>query len=230
MAVGGDERRELFVDQTPPFALHLRAVTPEEAAGVDLQRPAALGQLVGQVWVGQDRLRPLRVRDDRRQSGALDPLPDLEEEAGRADKRNLDEHMLALLEDVAPGILVEQRRHRGQLEAEPKLERRPFSKLREGLPDPGLALLAQRDERRDVRCRVEHARLVGECIAAQRQSLVDGPNAVIAGRDDVRMDVDEAGLHPATVATPLEGTAGERAQPCGARGAHETRAAGRARG
>ena len=116
----------------------------EEAARVDLQWPAALCELVREAGVCEHGLRALGVRHDRRQARALDPLSDLEEEMRGAQERNLDEHVLRLLEHVSPRILVQERRHRRQLVTEPELGWRLFAKLHEGLPDPPFALLGQR--------------------------------------------------------------------------------------
>src|SRR5436190_22318913 len=231
MAVGGYDRRRAFVDQAPALGLHLWAVVSEQARRVHLERPATFGQLLGETRIGQHRFCPLGMRDDRRQAGSLDPLADLDEELRGADERNLDEYELGALEDEPPRVVAEQGRHRRQLEPEPELERQALAELTERRADaPFAALVERRNVRTDVRCRIQDPRAVLESVTSEGQTLGHGLYAVVPGRHDVRVDVDEAGLHPATVATRCEGRAGDRARRCAARAGRATRAGGRARG
>jgi len=61
--------------------------------------------------------------------------------------------------------------------------------------------IERRNVRADVRRRVQHASPVLECFASERQALRQALDTVVPRWNDVRVDVYEAGSHPATVAT-----------------------------
>src|SRR5205085_10908702 len=98
---------------------------------------------------------------------------------------------------------------RRQLEAEAKLERREPAELRESLANPALSIVGQRQGRRDVRRRIEQARPVFESVMSQCQALGHGLDAVVPGGHNVRVNVDETGLHPARLATRRGDTAAD---------------------
>src|SRR5436190_11053086 len=178
MTVGGHHRCEGVVDQPPALALHLRAVAAEQAAAVDLERPTPRCKLVCEARISKYGLGPLRMCDDRRQAGARDPFADLEKDIGGAQKRNLDEHVLRLLEHVSPWVVVEERRHRRQLEAEPELERHALAQLGERPADPALALFGERQGRRNMWRRRQPSGPPLETVARQGKTLGAGINAM----------------------------------------------------
>jgi len=195
VAVRGDDLRLPLLDELPAESLSLRPVKAEQARRVDLQRPAALGQLQRQRRSLLNGLRPLRVRDERREARRLDVLAQREQLIGRAGERHLDEHQPRSLKDVSGGVLVEERPRGRQLVPEPQLQGRSVAEPLEGVEDRHLPRRRQDEVRPDVRRRVEdlRSRLGGQLTEPQALGKRLGP--VVARGHDVRMAVDEARSH-----------------------------------
>ena len=113
------------------------------------------------------------MRDERDEARGLDVLGERPELVRRSGEGHLHEDEPRPFEHVARRILLEQRRRRSQLEAEPKLERRVASKLRERFADDTLTLLRQHEMRPHVR----------SCI----KDLRSGPRRQLAEVDSVRV-------------------------------------------
>jgi hypothetical protein len=94
-------------------------VPAEQAARVDLELPAALGEALRERQA--DFLPPLGMRDHRLEALSLRMLGEGDRDARRADERNLDQHRVRAFEDVAAQVLAEKPARRGELIAEPEL-------------------------------------------------------------------------------------------------------------
>src|SRR5205823_3422194 len=136
------------------------------------------------------------MRDERHQPCGLDVLRERPELLRRSGEWHLDEDEPRPFEHVAHRILLEQRRRRSQLEAEPKLERRVTSKLLERLADDTLTLLCQHEMRPHVRSCIEDLRSGPRRDLAEFDSVRVRLSAVVTRGNDVRMTVDEPGPHP----------------------------------
>ena len=140
--------------------------------------------LVGALW----------MRDDGRQACRLDRLGEQHCRAERAREGKLHEHGGQSAERVAGRILGEELARRGELEPEAEIEserRRLQRHVRVDEPDRCLPLLGEGELGPDVRRREEHVRSARDCLTAEHEALGHRLGAVVTGRDDVRMHVDE---------------------------------------
>ena len=144
------------------------------------------------------------------------------------------EHGVRRFEHVPPWILVQERRGRSELEAEPK--RQPGTRPDE-LERLAHLLLARRRQRQvgpDMRRRKQDARPTTSRFLTESNALRDRSGAVIARRDDVTVDVDERREHRSQPSDPVRptrcaGRARGRARLPGARAGPGTRAGAHAR-
>ena len=131
------------------------------------------------------------MSDERREARGLGVLGERDEQVGRAGERHLHEDDVEALERVAPRILVEELRDRRQLPAEPQVDPGALAKLLRPLRDERLARLVGRHVRGDVRRREERPRPVAGGGQTELGALVHRLRAVVAGGDDVAVEVDE---------------------------------------
>jgi len=137
----------------------------------------------------------LGMRDQRHEPRVFHVLRQREQLIRRADERHLDQHVPRALEQVTGRVLLKQRRRRVQLEAEAQLEWRPFTEQLEGAAYLDLALLRQREVRPDVRRAEEDRRPRLRSEIAELEAFLDRAGTVVTRRHDVRMAIDETGLH-----------------------------------
>jgi hypothetical protein len=115
-----------------------------------------------------------------------------------------------IAESEAIWVLFEERRRRGQLEAEPKIEPEAGCNGRQlGVvrADGLLPLRRQGKHRPDVRGGVENPRPAPRRASAELEPFLDALGPVVTRGNDVRVDVDEHWVHP-THAAAASGTSG----------------------
>ena len=198
MAVRADEADEALLDEVPARRLGIVAVDAEKARRVHLQEPAALGELDRTAGIVDHGLRPLRMCDHRGEAGRLDLLGDPDGERQGPGEGKLHQHRRKVAQAVAGQIVLEERRHGRQLEAEPEVQAALAGQdgrhLRMGRPDPLLPLAGEAEVRPDVRRREEDARAVRGRRAAEIEAVLERRRAVVTRGDDVRVDVPEHAL------------------------------------
>jgi hypothetical protein len=177
--------------------LGVDSVEPQHAAGGDLHDPAAVDQLERQLRLLDHRHRPLRMGKDRLKSGSMNVFRELdrarETRLARVREWAFNEHRLQLVESVPPRILLEELVRGTELEAESQLEAtvKRSNHLGVCLPNARLALTSQRQIGTDVRSSIEDSGSASRRLSTEGDCLLDRLNAVVTGRDHVRMNVDE---------------------------------------
>jgi hypothetical protein len=133
------------------------------------------------------------MSDHRSEPTGLDVLGHLKEDVWSPAERNLDENAAGAFELVSTQVFTQKPGMWRQLEPEPQLQPCVWAHLPVGLADSYLALVSQRQMRPDMRRGEKDRRAVRSCLAAELDALAHGRSAVVTGRDDMRVAVDEEG-------------------------------------
>ena len=186
--------RSLAVLQKPPCKLlGAWSMQAEQARSVHLESPPASRQLHGDFGVVEDGLGALRMSDHRSEPTVPDVLGHLKEDVWPPGEWDLDEHTAGAFELVSTHVLTQKPGMWRQLEPEPQLQPCVRAHLPVSLAGGDLALVSERQVRPDMRRGEKDRRAVRSCLAAELDALAHGRSAVITGRDDMRVAVNEEG-------------------------------------
>ena len=201
VGIGGCECDEAGLEQGPARSLGGRAVPADERRSVEAQQPAALGEGTNRFRVGCDRAAALGVTEHRHEPRLLDPSGGIGDNGDRVfdlepRARELDQDATSPFEHELGGsrAAISVGIH---LPATPQIEPPAAASGRIAANDSwNSSIRAGRARKRvprgmDMRGGEEDAGAGLEGEAAQLESLLDRFRAVVPGRDDVGVDIDE---------------------------------------